>query len=180
MEWLSLTSRMERFCTMTLLSNIITENRPSAPKGIIYGSPGVGKSTFGASATSSLIIDCENGVSAIRCQRTPYLATWPEILAWLQTIETEEHPYRTVVVDTCDGSRGEYHRRGRQRNVDRRRECLRCRQQPLEKLRLSDLASDFRSDRQPRYRGDPPGPCGSAGDHRHRRDHDRKNLARHS
>ena len=87
---------------MTLLSNIITENRPSAPKGIIYGSPGVGKSTFGASATDSLVIDCENGVSAIRCQRTPYLATWPEILAWLQTIETEEHPYRTVVVDTCD------------------------------------------------------------------------------
>ena len=87
---------------MTLLNNIIDNPNPSAPKGIIYGPPGVGKTTFGARATNALIIDCENGAGAIACQRTPYLATWPEIHAWLQTIETEEHPYQAIAIDSVD------------------------------------------------------------------------------
>ena len=87
---------------MTLLNNIITDPAPSAPKGIIYGPPGVGKTTFGASATNSLIIDCENGAGAIVCQRTPYLATWPEIHQWLIAIETEDHPYQAIAIDSVD------------------------------------------------------------------------------
>jgi len=58
--------------------------------------------TFGASATNSLIIDCENGAGAIACQRTPYLSTWPEIHKWLQAIETEDHPYQTIAIDSAD------------------------------------------------------------------------------
>ncbi|MBN2293004.1 MAG: AAA family ATPase [Pirellulales bacterium] len=58
--------------------------------------------TFGASATNALVIDCENGASAIVCQRTPYLATWPEIYQWLIAIETEEHPYQAIAIDSVD------------------------------------------------------------------------------
>ena len=87
---------------MTLLDKIINKTTPSAPKGIIYGPPGSGKSTFGASAGNSLIIDCENGAGAIACKRTPSLATWPEILSWLQVVECEEHPYETIVIDSVD------------------------------------------------------------------------------
>ncbi|MGD9126558.1 MAG: ATP-binding protein [Planctomycetia bacterium] len=87
---------------MTLLDHIINKNTPSPPKGIVYGPPGIGKSTFGASAGNSLIIDCENGVGAIACKRTPYLASWPEILSWLQVIENEDHSYETIVVDSID------------------------------------------------------------------------------
>lgn len=87
---------------MTLLNSIINNPTPSVPKGIIYSPPGCGKTTFGASATNSLIIDCENGAGAILCQRTPYLGTWPEIYAWLQTIEKEEHSYDVIAIDTID------------------------------------------------------------------------------
>lgn len=87
---------------MNLLSTIITDPAPSAPKGIIYSPAGTGKTTFGASANGSLIIDCENGAGAIRCNRTPYLQSWPEILQWLNTIEQEEHQYNVVVIDTID------------------------------------------------------------------------------
>ncbi len=87
---------------MTLLNSIITDPTPSAPKGIIYGPPGSGKSTFGASAPDSLIIDCENGAGAIKCSRTPYLGTWPEIQQWLLAIEQADHPYKVIAIDTLD------------------------------------------------------------------------------
>ena len=87
---------------MTLLDNIITQAAPSAPKGIIYGSPGVGKTTFGATATDSLIIDCENGAGAIQCNRTPYLSTWEEIFRWLMVIERDRHPYKVIAIDSVD------------------------------------------------------------------------------
>jgi hypothetical protein len=87
---------------MSLLENIIAKPTPSAPKGIVYGPPGIGKTTFGAGATDALIIDCENGAGAIQCQRTPYLSTWSEISHWLTAIEREEHPYQTLVIDSID------------------------------------------------------------------------------
>jgi hypothetical protein len=87
---------------MTLLSTIITDPAPAAPKGIIYSPAGTGKTTFGASADGSIIVDCENGSGAIRCQRTPYLDKWPDIHNWLIALEREEHPYQTVVIDSID------------------------------------------------------------------------------
>jgi len=85
-----------------LLESIVQKPTPSAPKGIIYGPAGAGKTTFGASAEGSLIIDCENGAGAIQCQRTPYLSAWEEIDAWLRAIETEPHPYRVIAIDSLD------------------------------------------------------------------------------
>jgi len=87
---------------VTLLESVIRKPAPSAPKGIIYGPPGIGKTTFGASAENSLIIDCENGAGAVQCQRTPFLATWSEIDGWLTALETEDHPYRVVSIDSLD------------------------------------------------------------------------------
>jgi len=87
---------------MSILQTTLENPSPSAPKGIIYGPPGIGKTTFGASADGSIIIDCENGAGAIRCSRTPYLATWPEIEKWLMAIEREAHDYKTLVVDSLD------------------------------------------------------------------------------
>ena len=87
---------------MSVLSNIIQNPSPSAPKGIIYGPPGVGKTTFGATAEASIIVDSENGAGAIPCCRTPYLATWPEIEQWLLAVERDEHAYKTLVIDSID------------------------------------------------------------------------------
>jgi len=87
---------------MSLLETILVKPTPSAPKGIVYGPPGIGKTTFGASATDSLIIDCENGAGAIQANRTPYLSTWPDISQWLTAIEREQHPYQTLVIDSID------------------------------------------------------------------------------
>lgn len=87
---------------MGMLSNIITAPEPMPPKGIIYGSPGVGKTTFGASAPGALIVDCEGGAGMVRCARTPHLKAWGQQLATLQALATEQHDYGVIVVDTLD------------------------------------------------------------------------------
>ena len=83
-------------------STILTRSHPRAPKGIVYGPPGSGKTTFGASADRPLLLDCENGAAHVDCHRTPYLATWPQIAAWLEGLAAGGHDYQTVVVDSID------------------------------------------------------------------------------
>jgi len=87
---------------MSMIDQIISQPKPQMPKGIIYGPPGIGKTTFGASATDAIIIDCENGAGNVNCARTPYLSDWDGIRAWLLAMETEAHGYKTVVVDSLD------------------------------------------------------------------------------
>jgi len=60
---------------MPLPDTILTYPHLRAPKGIVYGPPGSGKTTYGASADRPLIIDCENGAAHVQCHRTPYLAS---------------------------------------------------------------------------------------------------------
>jgi hypothetical protein len=87
---------------MSILKTIISKPTPTAPKGILYGPPGIGKTTFGGSAPNSLIIDCENGAGTIPCQRTPYLDRWSEIESWLLAIESENHSHQVVAIDSLD------------------------------------------------------------------------------
>ena len=87
---------------MGIMNGVIKEPRPSAPKGIIYGPPGVGKTTFGANAEASIILDLENGAGSINCQRTPYLETWSAAETWLEGVEKDDHQYKVLVVDSLD------------------------------------------------------------------------------
>ncbi|NLF32448.1 MAG: ATP-binding protein [Planctomycetes bacterium] len=87
---------------MTLPSEVLTRAHLRAPKGILYGPPGIGKTTFGAGADNPLIVDCENGAAHVTCDRTPYLSNWPAIRQWLDALAGGGHGYGTVVIDSVD------------------------------------------------------------------------------
>ncbi len=87
---------------MPLPTPVLTQSHLRAPKGIIYGPPGAGKTSLGAATDRPLIIDCENGAAHVHCDRTPYLACWPEIQPWLDSLATGGHEYQTVVIDSID------------------------------------------------------------------------------
>jgi len=87
---------------MQLPSAVLTQANLRAPKGIVYGPPGIGKTTFGAGAHKALIVDCENGAAHVTCDRTPYLSNWPVIRQWLEALAKGGHGYKTVVVDSVD------------------------------------------------------------------------------
>lgn len=88
---------------MSLLENLITATSPTPPKLIVYGTPGIGKTTLAARA-NALLLDCENGAGAVPgLTRTPFLKSWPDILDWL--IEIERNPpdgLGAIAIDTID------------------------------------------------------------------------------
>ncbi len=87
---------------MTLPHAVVTQSYLRAPKGIVYGSPGSGKTSFGAAADRPLILDCENGATHVCCHRTPYLSSWPEMQSWLDALVAGGHEYQTIVIDSID------------------------------------------------------------------------------
>ena len=88
---------------MALLDSLIRSTTPAPPKLIVYGPPGVGKTTFAASA-GAVLVDCENGAGNIPgLVRSPYLQTWPEMRKWLEELAmTPPADLGAVAVDTID------------------------------------------------------------------------------
>lgn len=89
---------------MSLMNSLIRSTTLAPPKLIVYGQPGVGKTTFAASA-GAILLDCENGAGAVpELTRTPYLASWPEMRQWL--VELTRLPQNSGVnalaIDTID------------------------------------------------------------------------------
>jgi len=88
---------------MSLLDSLITSTTPAPPKMIVYGTPGVGKTTFAASA-GALLLDCENGAGAVPgLTRTPYLRSWPEVEEWLRELAANPpEGLGVIAIDTLD------------------------------------------------------------------------------
>ncbi|WP_169157723.1 ATP-binding protein [Brasilonema bromeliae] len=68
----------------------------------VYGVPGVGKTTFGASAPGALVWCLEDGASFIDVAKLPAPESWNEALGVLQELADKPHDFKTLVVDTLD------------------------------------------------------------------------------
>lgn len=84
------------------LSSITRGKRLRAPKIVIYGPPKVGKSTFAASAPTSIGIITEEGLDNIDVAAFPKANTFDEVMEAIKTLYTEAHEYQTVFVDSLD------------------------------------------------------------------------------
>lgn len=71
-------------------------------KALIFGVPGVGKSSLAAQAPGVFFLDLENGLDRIDCWRTPTrLTTYQELIKWMKwAIENPE--VKTIAIDTID------------------------------------------------------------------------------
>lgn len=87
---------------MGLLDSIQSGKENKPPRIMIYGSEGVGKSTFGASAPDAVFVQIEDGLSEIDCKKFPLAHTLSEVVSALMALRDEQHDFRTVVVDSVD------------------------------------------------------------------------------
>ena len=65
---------------------------------LVYGAEKVGKSTFAAGAPSPIFLGAENGTERLDVERLQP-STWNEAVDWINELATEEHAYKTLVVD---------------------------------------------------------------------------------
>ena len=71
---------------------------------LIYGQPGVGKTTLACSAPHAVLLDFDGGVTRINGAHmvpTLQVKSWDEVTAALQVLDTEVPDCQTVVVDTA-------------------------------------------------------------------------------
>ncbi len=76
------------------------QTRPS--KSVLYGVPGVGKTTFAASAPSPIFLPTEDGIGRLPAARFPLLTSYLQVTEALRLLYVEDVPYETVVLDSLD------------------------------------------------------------------------------
>lgn len=89
---------------MAFSMNDITKGVQKMPrKVIIYGPPKLGKSTLAGATKSALMIPTEDRVAHIKCDKTPVVQKYSEIMDVFNFLLTEKkHPYKRVIVDSLD------------------------------------------------------------------------------
>jgi hypothetical protein len=82
----------------------VVKGKTARPRRVLlYGTHGIGKSTWASGAESPLVLATEDGLDDIGVDRSPLLRSTQELGRWLIELGGEEdHGYRTVVIDTLD------------------------------------------------------------------------------
>jgi hypothetical protein len=93
---------MPATATATLM-NQISKGRKARPRRVmLYGTHGIGKSTFGAMAEKPIFVPTEDGLADIDCESFPLARSLGEVMAALESLYSGDHDYRTVVIDSLD------------------------------------------------------------------------------
>lgn len=69
---------------------------------MLYGTAGIGKSTFAAMSDRPVFIQTEDGLSDIDCAKFPLANSLGQVTDAIAALYQEDHEYKTVVVDSLD------------------------------------------------------------------------------
>jgi len=87
---------------MKLFDQIRSGKVPAPRRVMLYGTQGIGKSTFGSFAPKPIFLQTEDGLGEIDCDKLPLVTSFNEAMTALSELYTEPHPYQTIVVDSLD------------------------------------------------------------------------------
>lgn len=84
------------------LSSIKKSTGIKAPRVMIYGPHGLGKTTFGAGAPNPIFIQTEDGLGRLEVDHFPLATAYNEVIDAITSLYQEDHTFQTVVVDSLD------------------------------------------------------------------------------
>src|SRR6516225_11414432 len=87
---------------VSLLSSISHGKRPRHIFALIYGTDGVGKSSWASHAPRPIFIGAEKGTEQLDVARFPQTDSIGELLAQISALQTEKHEFDSVVLDSLD------------------------------------------------------------------------------
>ena len=79
---------------------ITTKPKPQPPRILLYGVPGIGKTTMGAAFPKPLLIPLEDGADNLTADRTDQPTSWAEYCTMLDDLLAGEYGYQTLVIDS--------------------------------------------------------------------------------
>lgn len=77
------------------------KDRVSDYKWMLYGSPGVGKTSLANQFDTPLILDFEGRTKHLECYSVP-IGAWEDIQNVYQALKNTDHQFKTIVFDTVD------------------------------------------------------------------------------
>lgn len=88
----------------------ISKNSPKKPRIAIYGPPGIGKTTFAANSEDPVFVLTEDGLGDLEVAALPQdesgnpraSKSFEEVLSCLEALGTQDHEYKTVIIDSLD------------------------------------------------------------------------------
>lgn len=86
----------------TSLLSLIVRDHMAPPRLLVYGTEGIGKSTFAAGAPKPIFIQTEDGLGGITVDAFPKCKTYDEFKAQVASLVKEKHDFKTVVIDSAD------------------------------------------------------------------------------
>jgi len=75
---------------------------PRPRRIVLYGTHGIGKSTWASKAPSPIFVPTEDGLEDIGADRFPVCRSLGDFNTAISQLLTEQHDYATVVIDTLD------------------------------------------------------------------------------
>lgn len=85
------------------MEGIIKGKRAAPRRCLLYGTHGIGKSTWAASSPNPIFLCTEDGLDDVGVDRTPVLKKTVDVAKWLIEFGgSSDHGYKTVVIDTLD------------------------------------------------------------------------------
>ena len=85
------------------LASITTGASHRPPRIVLLGVEKIGKSTFASQADSPIFIPIkgEEGADDLDCAKFPTATSFADVMAAITTLYTDEHDYKTVVIDSA-------------------------------------------------------------------------------
>lgn len=84
------------------LKSVQRNHAVRAPRVMVYGPHGMGKTTFGANAPSPIFIQTEDGLGLLDVPHFPLATSYTDVIQAIGALVEEEHDYQTVVLDSVD------------------------------------------------------------------------------
>lgn len=84
------------------LKSIQKNTALAAPRIMLYGVEGIGKTTFASGAPDPIFICTEDGLGSLQVDHFPLATKADDVLEAIGTLVTEDHQFKTVVLDSVD------------------------------------------------------------------------------
>lgn len=84
------------------LKSIQKNTALAAPRIMLYGVEGIGKTTFAAGAPSPIFICTEDGLGSLQVDHFPLSTKASDVLDAIGSLVSEQHSFGTVVLDSVD------------------------------------------------------------------------------
>ncbi len=86
----------------SLLEHIIKGKEVKPRRTFVYGTQGIGKSSWAANSTNPIFIPTEDGLNEIDCEKFPVAKAFEDVMNALSALYTDKHGYKTIVIDSVD------------------------------------------------------------------------------